>query len=80
MIYKHCKSSTLLRGTAAVNKTVLSTTNHWADGLSMSATVADINCLWTVQIKVTLKQVIGPYFKIMNKAVGIIEIRYRNTK
>ena len=38
---KHRKSSTPLRVAAAVNKTVLSTTNHWADGLSSSATVAD---------------------------------------
>ena len=37
---KHRKSSAPLRA-AAVNKTVLSTTNYWADGLSSSATVAD---------------------------------------
>ena len=53
MVYKHRKSSTPLRGAAAVNKTVLSTTNHWADGISSSATVADINCLRTAQIKIT---------------------------
>ena len=41
MVYKPRKSSTPLCVASAVNKTVLSTTNHWADGLSSSATVAD---------------------------------------
>ena len=79
MVYKHRKSSTPLRGAAAVNKTVMQQLII-GQMAYQAVLLSQINCLRTAQIKVTMKQVIGPYFVIMNKAVCIIEIRYRNTK